>query len=40
MSKNALTAPLKTLLKLPAGTEWIEFKEAKKQFDFNKLGLI
>jgi len=31
-------AKLRELIELPAETEWVEFKEAKNNFDFNELG--
>ncbi len=33
-----LLSLLSRLLALPAETEWLEFKEAKENFDFTKLG--
>jgi ATP-dependent DNA helicase RecG len=38
MTRAALEAKLAELLRLPAETEWVEFKEAKTSFDFEKLG--
>lgn len=38
MTPATLQTTLRTLLDLPAETEWVEFKEAKETFDFNKLG--
>jgi len=34
----ALKKKLKELMALPAETEWVEFKEAKNSYDFEKLG--
>jgi ATP-dependent DNA helicase RecG len=36
--KNELLEKLYELMKLPAETEWVEFKEAKNNFDFDELG--
>ncbi len=36
--KSQLLKQLDSLLKLPHETECVEFKEAKNDFDFNKLG--
>jgi ATP-dependent DNA helicase RecG len=33
-----LLAQLDTLLALPAENEWVEFKEAKNDYSFDKLG--
>lgn len=38
MTENELKELLNQFRKLPAETEWLEFKEAKANFDFNKLG--
>ncbi len=38
MIQEKLKKLLDDLRALPAETEWVEFKEAKKTFDFNKLG--
>ncbi len=38
MTAPHLKAKLDELLKLPAETEWVEFKEAKLNFDFDDLG--
>ncbi len=38
MNQSELLQQLDQLLMLPHETEWVEFKEAKKQYDFNKLG--
>jgi ATP-dependent DNA helicase RecG len=38
MDATALLDQLNTLLALPAETEWVEFKEAKDNYDFGKLG--
>lgn len=38
MNNNDLLNKLKELCSLPGETEVVEFKEAKNQFDFNKLG--
>lgn len=38
MTEAELKAKLDELLKLPAETEWVEFKEAKLNFDFDDLG--
>jgi len=38
MSPARLKKKLKELMTLPSETEWVEFKEAKTSYDFNKLG--
>ena len=38
MKNNLLQIKLDDLRKLPAETEWVEFKHAKNSYDFNKLG--
>lgn len=38
MTPTELQKKFNELLKLPAETEWVEFKEAKTDYDFNKLG--
>jgi ATP-dependent DNA helicase RecG len=38
MDAAALLDKLNALLALPAETEWLEFKEAKDNYDFGKLG--
>ncbi len=38
MNKSELRQLLDRLCELPHETEWLEFKEAKNQYDFNKLG--
>ena len=38
MNQSELLQLLDRLCRLPHETEWIEFKEAKKQYDFDKLG--
>lgn len=38
MDVTALLEQLNVLLKLPAETEWAEFKEAENNYDFGKLG--
>lgn len=38
MTPAELDAKLTALLRLPAETEWVEFKEAKNNFDFDDLG--
>ncbi|NOY74398.1 MAG: ATP-binding protein, partial [Kiritimatiellaeota bacterium] len=38
MKSSQLDDLVKELLLLPAETEWLEFKEAKNSYDFNKLG--
>jgi len=38
MTENKLIRLLNQLCSLPYETEWLEFKEAKNNFDFNKLG--
>jgi len=38
MTENKLLTLLDELLALPAETEWVEFKEANRNYDFNKLG--
>jgi len=38
MATRNLMETLAELLALPAETEWVEFKEAKTNYDFNKLG--
>jgi ATP-dependent DNA helicase RecG len=38
MTPVDLQAKLAELMALPAETEWVEFKEAKNNFDFDKLG--
>jgi len=38
MNPSQLSDQLKTLLALPAETEWVEFKEAKNDYSFEKLG--
>jgi ATP-dependent DNA helicase RecG len=37
MTESQLVAKLKELLSLPDETECVEFKEAKRSFDFRKL---
>jgi len=36
--KEEIAEKLYQLMALPAETEWVEFKEAKNNFDFNELG--
>ena len=38
MTKSELLRKIHELQSLPHETEWVEFKEAKTTFDFNKLG--
>lgn len=38
MTPQEVRSKLDDLLKLPAETEWVEFKEAKKTFHFDELG--
>ena len=38
MELEELKTKLRDLMALPSETEWIEFKEAKRNFDFNDLG--
>ena len=38
MEESELLQQLDQLRGLPQETEWVEFKEAKNQYDFNKLG--
>ena len=38
MSQNEILTILDELRAMPVETEWLEFKEAKTQYDFNKLG--
>jgi len=38
MNQAELLRKLDELRRLPHETEWVEFKEAKNQYDFNKLG--
>ena len=38
MTSAELQAKLSELLSLPAETEWVEFKEAKNNYDFDDLG--
>lgn len=38
MTKEVLNRLLNELLALPSETEWVEFKEASNNYDFNKLG--
>ena len=38
MNESELRQELDRLCELPHETEWLEFKEAKNQYDFNKLG--
>jgi ATP-dependent DNA helicase RecG len=38
MNKTDLLQLLNNLRELPHETEWVEFKEARNQYDFNKLG--
>ncbi|HAX62294.1 MAG TPA: transcriptional regulator [Elusimicrobia bacterium] len=38
MSDEKIKYELDRLLRMPTETEWLEFKEAKKNFDFGKLG--
>ena len=38
MTEEKLKELLESLRSLPSETEWLEFKEAKANFDFNKLG--
>ena len=38
MNQSELRQELDRLCELPHETEWLEFKEAKNQYDFNKLG--
>jgi ATP-dependent DNA helicase RecG len=38
MTEEKLKELLDSLRSLPSETEWLEFKEAKANFDFNKLG--
>ena len=38
MTEEKLKELLDSLRSLPSETEWLEFKEARANFDFNKLG--
>ena len=38
MNQPEFLRKLDQLLELPHETEWVEFKEARNQYDFNKLG--
>lgn len=38
MTKSELLAKLNDLMALPTETEWVEFKEARSNFDFDDLG--
>jgi ATP-dependent DNA helicase RecG len=38
MTPAELKAKLEELMALPSETEWVEFKEAKNNYDFNDLG--
>ena len=38
MTQEQLIKLLNELMALPDETEWVEFKEAKSTFDFNRLG--
>jgi|WetSurMetagenome_2_1015567.scaffolds.fasta_scaffold07778_5 ATP-dependent DNA helicase RecG len=38
MTPEELKSKLRELMNLPAETEWVEFKEAKNNFDFDELG--
>ncbi len=38
MDIDELKIKLGELLKLPNETEWVEFKEARRSYDFEKLG--
>ena len=38
MTKTELKNTLKSLIEIPNETEYIEFKEAKDDFEFEKLG--
>ncbi|CAM4093330.1 RNA-binding domain-containing protein [Saccharibacillus endophyticus] len=38
MDENSLLIEFQNLLKLSSETEWVEFKEAKTNYDFHKLG--
>jgi ATP-dependent DNA helicase RecG len=38
MKKDRLENTLRYLMELPIENEWVEFKEAKNNFDFNELG--
>lgn len=38
MNSEELRSMLSEMMALPVETEWIEFKEAKANFDFDKLG--
>ena len=38
MTEEELILNIKNMMELPAETEYIEFKEAKEDFDFEKLG--
>lgn len=39
MKKDRLENTLRYLMELPIENEWVEFKEAKNNFDFNELGI-
>lgn len=39
MTKSELPRKLDELLRLPHETEWVEFKEARKNYDFSKGGI-
>ena len=38
MKNDRLGIPLRYLMELPIENEWVEFKGAKNNFDFNELG--
>ena len=38
MTEEALKKLLDEFLTLPSETEWLDFKEAKDNYDFNKFG--
>jgi len=38
LTPRELQRKLRELIALPSETEWVEFKEAASNFDFNKLG--
>ena len=38
MTQEGLKKLLNEFMALPAETEWLEFKEAKDDYDFSKLG--
>jgi ATP-dependent DNA helicase RecG len=38
MTPNELQSKLQEFMNLPSETEWLEFKEAKSNFDFDDLG--